>query len=83
MNCSFTLRNKMRGWPDEKYIFFNHPNTQSSERFGLPMEHLISVFVLYVRSVVEYATPVWHGSLTNDQSKNKTKRNKTKIFLCF
>ena len=39
------------------------------KRFGLPMEDLVSVFVSYVRPVVEYATPVWHGSLTDDQSK--------------
>jgi len=34
------------------------------KRFGLPVEDLVSVFVFYVRPVVEYATPVWHGSLT-------------------
>ena len=39
------------------------------KRFGLPVEDLVSVFVSYVRPVVEYATPVWHGSLTDEQSK--------------
>ena len=39
------------------------------KRFGLPMEDLVSVFVSYVRPVVEYATPVWHGSLIDNQSK--------------
>ena len=38
------------------------------KRFGLPVEDLVSVFVSYVRPVVEYATPVWHGSLTAEQS---------------
>ena len=39
------------------------------KRFGLPEEDLVSVFVSYVRPVVEYATPVWHGCLTEEQSK--------------
>ena len=39
------------------------------KRFGLPEEGLVSVFVSYVRPVVEYATPVWHGCLTEEQSK--------------
>ncbi|XP_072048561.1 uncharacterized protein [Amphiura filiformis] len=37
------------------------------KRFGLPVEDLVSVFVSYVRPVVEYATPVWHSSLTAEQ----------------
>ena len=39
------------------------------KRFGLPEEDLVSVFVSYVRPVVDYATPVWHGCLTEEQSK--------------
>ena len=39
------------------------------KRFGLPGEDLVSVFVSYVRPVVEYATPVWHDCLTEEQSK--------------
>ena len=39
------------------------------KRFGLPVEDLVYVYILYVRPVVEYATPVWHGSLTDKQSK--------------
>ena len=43
---------------------------KSSRRlFGLPEEDLVSVFVSYVRPVVEYATPVWHDCLTEEQSK--------------
>ena len=38
------------------------------KRFGLPVEDLVSVYVSYVRPVVEYATPVWHGNLTEQQS---------------
>ncbi|XP_072023126.1 uncharacterized protein [Amphiura filiformis] len=38
------------------------------KRLGLPVEDLVHVFVSYVRPVVEYATPVWHSSLTAEQS---------------
>ena len=38
------------------------------KRFGLPVEDLVSVYISYVRPVVEYATPVWHGCLTEKQS---------------
>ena len=38
-------------------------------RFELPKKDLVSVFVSYVCPMVEYATQVWHGSLTDGQSK--------------
>ena len=44
------------------------------KRFGLPEDDLVFVFVSYElicssSAVVEYATPVWHGCLTEEQSK--------------
>ena len=44
------------------------------KRFGLPEEDLVSVFVSYDRPVVEYATPVWHDCLTEEQSKKRACR---------
>ena len=38
-------------------------------RFGVPSEDLISVYMGYVRTICEYAAPVWHSSITVDQSK--------------
>ena len=38
-------------------------------RFGVPSDDLISVYMGYVRTICEYAAPVWHSSITVDQSK--------------
>ena len=34
--------------------------------FNLPMEELINIYVLYIRSVVENCAVVWHSSLTQE-----------------
>ena len=39
------------------------------KRFGVPVEDLTSVYVGYVRPIVEYAAPVWHGSISKQQSQ--------------
>ena len=39
------------------------------KRFGVPVEDLVSVYVGYVRPLVEYAVPVWHGSITAQQAQ--------------
>ena len=39
------------------------------KRFGVPVEDLVSVYVGYVRPTVEYASPVWHGSITIQQTQ--------------
>ncbi|XP_072042942.1 uncharacterized protein [Amphiura filiformis] len=38
------------------------------KRFGVPTGDLVSVYIGYVRPTCEYAAPVWHGSITNDQA---------------
>ena len=35
---------------------------------GVPQEDLITVYILYVRSLLEYCSVVWHSTLTGDQS---------------
>ena len=32
--------------------------------FGLPVDELVNIYVLYIRSVVEYCAVVWHSALT-------------------
>ena len=32
--------------------------------FGAPREHLKSIYILYIRSVLEHSAVVWHSSLT-------------------
>ena len=37
---------------------------------GVPTEDLLTVYILYVRSLLEYCSVVWHSTLTNEQSNN-------------
>ena len=39
------------------------------KRFGVPVEDLVSVYIGYVRPIVEYACPVWHGSISIQQTQ--------------
>ena len=37
---------------------------QNLFKFGLPVEELVHIYILYIRSVVENSAVVWHSSLT-------------------
>ena len=37
---------------------------------GDPREDLITVYILYIRSLLEYCSVAWHSTLTNEQSNN-------------
>ena len=37
---------------------------------GVPTEDLLTVYILYVRSLLEYCSVVWHSTLTIEQSNN-------------
>lgn len=37
--------------------------------FGAPVEDRLTVYQTYIRPLVEYACPVWHPSITREQSK--------------
>ena len=39
------------------------------KRFGVPVGDLVSVYIGYVRPIVEYACPVWHGSINAHQTQ--------------
>ena len=36
--------------------------------FCLPIEEMLEIYILYIRSVVEYSAVVWHSSLTQEDS---------------
>ena len=36
--------------------------------FSLPIDEMVEIYVLYIRSVVEYSAVVWHSSLTLEDS---------------
>ena len=37
---------------------------QNLFKFGLPVQDMIEIYILYIRSVVENSSVVWHSSLT-------------------
>ena len=37
---------------------------------GVPTEDLLNIYILYVRSLLEYCSVVWHSTLTVEQGKN-------------
>ena len=37
---------------------------------GVKEEDLLNIYVLYIRSLLEYCSTVWHSTLTVEQSKN-------------
>ena len=37
---------------------------------GVPTDDLLNIYILYVRSLLEYCSVVWHSTLTVEQSKN-------------
>ena len=38
--------------------------------FGAPVEDILAVYQTYIRPLLEYACPVWHPSITHEQSKH-------------
>ena len=37
------------------------------KRHGLPYDDLLTIYMCYIRPVIEYAAPVWNGGLTKNQ----------------
>ena len=40
---------------------------QNLFKFSVPLEDLVMIYILYIRSVVENSAVVWHSSLTQGQ----------------
>ena len=51
--------------------------------FSVPMEDLVNIFILYIRSVLEQSCQVWHSSLTFDNLTDieRVQKNALKIIL--
>ena len=37
---------------------------------GVPKEDLLNIYILYIRSLLEYCSVVWHSTITGEQSQN-------------
>ena len=51
--------------------------------FGIPIEDLVTIYVLYIRSILEQSCQVWHSSLSleNIQDLERVQKNALKIIL--
>ena len=51
--------------------------------FGVPQEDLVTIYLLYVRSILEQSCQVWHSSLTleNFQDLERVQKNALKIIF--
>ena len=51
--------------------------------FGVPTDDLVSIYILYVRSILEQSCQVWHSSLTLEcfQNLERVQKNALKIIL--
>ena len=55
------------------YIIFSRSNLELATRLslkyvGTPLHYLIDIYILYIRSLLEYCSVVWHSTLTQSQS---------------
>ena len=46
---------------------------------GVPVKDLITIYVLYIRSVLEYCSVLWHSTLTQSQSQSIERVQKTSL----
>ena len=56
---------------------------RSLAKFGLSHEDLITVFIGYIRPILEYATPVWSGGLTFAQKERLERIQKRALRIIF
>jgi hypothetical protein len=43
---------------------------QKLYEFNLPIEEMVNIYILFIRSVVEYCCVVWHSSITEEENRN-------------
>ena len=47
--------------------------------FNLPVEEMITIYILFIRSMVEYACVVWHSSITEEEITDIERVQKTAL----
>ena len=50
-------------------------------KFNVPMKDLRDLYVLFVRSILEQSAPVWHSSITQENSKSIERVQKSAVRL--
>ena len=47
--------------------------------FNLPVEEMVNIYTIFIRSVVEYACVVWHSSISVEECNNIERVRKTAL----
>ena len=47
--------------------------------FNLPIAEMVNIYILFIRSVLEYACIVWHSSISSEECNNIERVQKTAL----
>ena len=80
-----TLTNKL-SWQENTETIVKKANTRmiilrKLFDFDLPVEELVNIYILFIRSMVEYACVVWHSLITGEDSTGIERVQKTALRL--
>jgi hypothetical protein len=67
--------NNQLSWQENTQNIIKRANTRmlilhKLFEFNLPIEEMINIYTLFIRSVAEYSSVVWHSSITEEESNN-------------
>ena len=52
---------------------------QKLVQFNLPTEEMVEIYILFIRCMLEYCCVVWHSSITEEESTNIERVQKTAL----
>ena len=59
-----------------KKVYIRMIVLKKSVQFSIPIQDLVQIFTLYIRSIVEQYAIVWHGSIINGEKRGILKELK-------
>ena len=52
-------------------------------KFNVPVEEMLNIYILFIRSMLEYCSVVWHSSITEEENRNIERVQKTALRITF
>ena len=52
-------------------------------KFNVPVEEMLNIYILIIRSMLEYCSVVWHSSITEEENRNIECVQKTALRITF
>ena len=80
-----TITNQL-SWQKNTHSIVKKANTrmiilQKLYDFNLPTEDMVNMYILFIRSMLEYSCVVWHSSITEEESSSIERVQKTALRL--